>query len=776
MTTETIATVSAPPTLARIARVILRGWNGLDRTYDLEGASAVIRGANGAGKTALVDALRFAVAGTSRRGKRPEDVWRHARSEATEIAVTVDLAGLSWTRGIRREEDKLVGYLEIAGKRRLKIREAEALLAAELCALPAQFSLAAGYHDLSPQAKRTFLLGLLGGADEAVDLAALVREAAASRLTAQEPGQAFPLDPLVAELARVISGRDASADLLALGEKARELVGARAAAHRETLAASRALQDQALTVAVIAGTAAQADADLVVAREARVAAASALATAQERENSYRRAFDAEADARQAVTTLEEAATERSLFDDQSETDRLRAAMAVAQAALDQSRQAEEAAREIVRERDAQADAACLDLRAKEARASLSRFEAEAKRVAYRVAARAAVETSANADALAKKIEALEHGPAAEALACWNSLLPAIVLFVADSQRPTRTRLDDLLRDWASADYLQQVRDHMPTLMAAAALAEERADSADGEADIWSDTAADAEIEHQASRANVDRAVAARTQAAEDVRRLARETVAAEAIVAAAKANMDAAVADDPGRELAIAYARLAEALTALDACPMPARPLAEIAAEAGGAVVIEKAAEERARSHREAGARARNLAETLERAHLADLEHTASVAVQRAVQDVRELWMVAVVAPLTEAMRLVVLDAWPAQPGCHAVGVYAELETIHGSPAADLGVVVLGDDDSRYRVSYETMSGAQAVVFDAALLAALIARGSRLAALPLELDAMTPSTAAMLLEALAEHAPQVQVLAATWQVLPRPAGWNEVEA
>ena len=104
----TTATVSAPPAIASVAHVILRGWNGLDRTYNLYGASALIRGRNGAGKTALVDALRFAVTGTSRGGKRPEDVWRHARQGADEMSVTVQLAGgFSWTRTLRRDGDKL---------------------------------------------------------------------------------------------------------------------------------------------------------------------------------------------------------------------------------------------------------------------------------------------------------------------------------------------------------------------------------------------------------------------------------------------------------------------------------------------------------------------------------------------------------------------------------------------------------------------------------------------------------------------------------------------
>ena len=114
-----------------------------------------------------------------------------------------------------------------------------------------------------------------------------------------------------------------------------------------------------------------------------------------------------------------------------------------------------------------------------------------------------------------------------------------------------------------------------------------------------------------------------------------------------------------------------------------------------------------------------------------------------------------------EVMRSVVIDAWPPQPGFYTVEVYAE------------GVEVLGDDDQHYRVPYETMSHEQAVVFDAARKVALMSSMTAIpAVLPLRLDALSPSTAAMLLQALAEHAPAIQVL--TWQTRPTPEGWMEI--
>ena len=751
MTIIEIAPASAPPTLARVASVTLRGWSGLDRTYDLDGASALISGANGAGKTALVDALRFAVAGTSRRGKRPEDVWRHARSEATEIAVTVELAGLSWTRGINREGDKLVGYLEIAGKPRLKIREAEALLAAELRALPAQFGLA-GYHDLSPAAKRDFLLVLLGVANVGGLAGRVARYA-----------QVAALPPA---LTRLIGGRDSSADLLALLYGAKDAVNACVTAAREATSAARALQDQQMSMP--AGTACQAEEDQELAREARIDAASALAAAREREEFYQWAAKAEADARQALAVLQAAAEERTLFDDSSDVDRLRAALAEAQSTLDQTRRAEEAERDSLRDLDAQADAACLDLRAKEARASETKIASDAKKAVYLAAARAEIESKAALETLEKRIEALEHGPAAEALACYSAAVHGDIDWV---------RLGELIRAWAAVAELEQARDRAVNALDQAKKAEQAAESAEGQADIWSDTAADAELERKEAEVTTAQAAEARSAAALRLRDLVLETIAAEASIATARGNLDAISVgqDDPGRDLALAAARHAEALAALDACPALARPLAEFAAQALAAAESEKSAQDHSRAHQEARGRAKHLAGAVALVASAEAETMVAKSILAAVQSVREEVMAEVIAPLTEAMRPILIDAWPPAPGCHAVSVYAELETLHGHAAAELGIVVLGADDRRYRVSYETMSGAQAAVFDAALLAALIARGSRLAVLPLELDAMAPSTASMLLCALAEHAPAVQVLASTWQGIAPPSGWKVVE-
>jgi DNA repair exonuclease SbcCD ATPase subunit len=94
----------------QLATLITTGWMAFrDRTEISFEATNLIRGPNNAGKSCILDAIRFAITGTTRRGIRYETDVIHCDADAAEVILTIRTpAGddITITRVIRRAASK----------------------------------------------------------------------------------------------------------------------------------------------------------------------------------------------------------------------------------------------------------------------------------------------------------------------------------------------------------------------------------------------------------------------------------------------------------------------------------------------------------------------------------------------------------------------------------------------------------------------------------------------------------------------------------------------
>lgn len=242
-------------------RVYLRGWKGIVSTernaYRLQRLN-LLSGPNGSGKTALLDALRFAVLGDTPTGATPEDAMRYLGPNGGDVTLDFD-DGLRVSRGVVKDCRKLtlsrtvaVSTMPGAG-----IKDADAEIR-RLCGdFPAMFDLRA-FLSLSPDKRRDFVVSLAGSAiarDGFDPLQQATDGYAADRAGGEWlPGELAALEGLVGELRLYAVGVNPADQTAKLLDRVKSLVNeSRAAAERATLA-SREMSARKAQLTVVAAS------------------------------------------------------------------------------------------------------------------------------------------------------------------------------------------------------------------------------------------------------------------------------------------------------------------------------------------------------------------------------------------------------------------------------------------------------------------------------------------------------------------------------------------
>ncbi len=162
----------------KITRISTVNLKGLTETFALEPLNLLI-GKNGSGKTARLLALRYAIAGTTPFGARPEDAFKLSSGPLMRVSVVLD-DGYTWTRAITRDpmNGSLKSQLKIVGRDGLGLREAAAAIAEKVGTFAPMFDLGGAFLGLSADKSRDYVLDLCAEAagGEGCDPAALHRE------------------------------------------------------------------------------------------------------------------------------------------------------------------------------------------------------------------------------------------------------------------------------------------------------------------------------------------------------------------------------------------------------------------------------------------------------------------------------------------------------------------------------------------------------------------------------------------------------------------------
>ena len=160
----------------RIEELTMTDFKGVDSTTRL-GRLTLLVGPNGTGKTARLDALRFAVQGDCRFGAQPQAVAKLGSHKGCGVRVKLD-DGFAWTRKIERN-GKTKAYattLHVAGHDGLNLRDAEPILAGKVGRFAPTFDLGA-FLGLSDDKRRDYVLELCGSAEGEADIADLLARA-----------------------------------------------------------------------------------------------------------------------------------------------------------------------------------------------------------------------------------------------------------------------------------------------------------------------------------------------------------------------------------------------------------------------------------------------------------------------------------------------------------------------------------------------------------------------------------------------------------------------
>lgn len=147
----------------RINKIKLNHFKGVSGEFDLSALNLAV-GPNGSGKTALLQAIQWAIEGRTQLGGTLEATAQLAHVTGCAVTVTVD-DGFSWTRSLERNnrENVLTQHVAIAGRDGLSAKSAQAAIAehigkdGELFA--PMFDLR-NFLDLSEDRRRDFVMGL----------------------------------------------------------------------------------------------------------------------------------------------------------------------------------------------------------------------------------------------------------------------------------------------------------------------------------------------------------------------------------------------------------------------------------------------------------------------------------------------------------------------------------------------------------------------------------------------------------------------------------------
>jgi exonuclease SbcC len=150
----------------QIHTITLETFKGVTGRFELD-ALNLLQGPNGSGKTAIIEAIRFAIEGAVSVGATADAVAKLAGPGGCGVAVELS-TGFAWSRRLRIDHRKatMTTEIDIRGRGSLPIKEAEAVLSETVGAFAPMFDLAE-FLDLSDDKRRDFVLGLCSRADAA---------------------------------------------------------------------------------------------------------------------------------------------------------------------------------------------------------------------------------------------------------------------------------------------------------------------------------------------------------------------------------------------------------------------------------------------------------------------------------------------------------------------------------------------------------------------------------------------------------------------------------
>jgi len=153
----------------RIEEININGIKCLDTTIRPERCN-LLAGENGQGKTAVMQALQFAIEGRTSLGDRPEATLQLVRGG--ECSIKVQLAdGFAFERSLRRDArtGSVSQRLLVSGQQSVKLQDTEPLVNAHVGQFSEMFDLSL-FTGLSSDKQRSKLLDLCGRAQKSADL------------------------------------------------------------------------------------------------------------------------------------------------------------------------------------------------------------------------------------------------------------------------------------------------------------------------------------------------------------------------------------------------------------------------------------------------------------------------------------------------------------------------------------------------------------------------------------------------------------------------------
>ncbi len=167
----------------RIVKVVLENWKGVSGEFHIEPLT-LLCGPNGSGKTGLLGAIQWAITGQTRLGGTNDATMRLCDSRGAKVTVYLD-DGFFWTREITWDarEAKASVDVFIGGRPAGGVRKADPIILEHVGDFPAMFDLS--FIGASPEARRKFAVDLCSQAGTPVDADAVVVRAKAGVLRAK---------------------------------------------------------------------------------------------------------------------------------------------------------------------------------------------------------------------------------------------------------------------------------------------------------------------------------------------------------------------------------------------------------------------------------------------------------------------------------------------------------------------------------------------------------------------------------------------------------------
>ena len=739
----------------RITTLALHDFKGVNGTFEL-GPLNLIVGPNGSGKTALLQAIQWAIEGRTALGGRLEDTALLAGATGCSVAVTLD-DGFGWTRLLTRDnranklsESVVIGGTVLSGKAAQTAIASHVGRDGELFA--PMFDLRT-FLDLSEDKRRDFVLALCAKAGRSIKVSKLVEKIEREFLIAalgegtvgKQPNAAMlpKLSQAQREAVGVLSGEltagikgDMGAALSAAAEVTKRISLDAKRTKDQARQAGLRLADQRAAAQVIAENLDQLEARLAAAHAARTDL-QAQAANQEGRASAKRSFECEIEL-QRSTMQNRAARLTAPFDaDRLTTLRTQYAeiMAGLQGYCPSNPKLDEARARLAALANAVTTLAYKD---REWTATIRQHETDRRRL---LDERAGLEANpwVRVDAILLELGIEISGANAPSFGRLRLLVAAQLAGVSDRLAVIGIEVGRLDADIAEAQtFAAECQAQLQTA---------RADSDQANAEAVALTAAQAERErkHRADQEHVQamrRELQSLEQAALDRDAWTREAKESQTKLLDAQQKLESLLAEGGFIADAELQQRRAELTSQIETIS------------------------ETIKQKRAAQAVAVELAKCQAAAERDEVLHATAEMFRDAVRVVRESMMVELVEPLLAHMRPFLAAAMG--PDCIP---YCRLEKPNGQPIFELGWTA-----GERRVAEPALSGGERALFGAALAYSLV----RLADPPLSLllveaGEMDDGAKMDTRTALEVNPPLGNVVIATWTLTEWPEPWRVLE-